>query len=128
VLWGLDESDTKDAAVEIASSFLLRIDPQSGTMGLHDVLRNWLGRCLEYAPELHSRLIDAWPDESIFFRWNRETTTRQRKVLVEATDAAILRVTRFSERQSQLRPLCPLPIIASVMSNLCAKRALGMVF
>jgi hypothetical protein len=85
---GLDESDTKDAAIEIASSFLLRIDPQSGTMGLHDVLRNWLGRCLGHAPELHSRLIDAWPDESVFFRWNRETTTRQRKVLGEATDAA----------------------------------------
>ena len=61
-LWGLDEFDTKDAAVEIATSSLLRIDLQSGTMGLHDVLRSWLGRRVENAAALHSRLVDAWPD------------------------------------------------------------------
>jgi WD40 repeat protein len=64
-LWGLDEFDTKEAAVEIATSSLLRIDLQSGTMGLHDVLRSWLGRRAENAAALHSRLIDAWPD------WNK---------------------------------------------------------
>ena len=64
-LWGLDEFDTKEAAVEIATSSLLRIDLQSGTMGLHDVLRSWLGRRVENAAGLHSRLIDTWQD------WNK---------------------------------------------------------
>jgi WD40 repeat protein len=63
-LWGLDEFDTKEAAVQIATSSLLRIDLQNGTMGLHDVLRGWLARRAENAAELHSRLIDAWPDWS----------------------------------------------------------------
>src|SRR5580765_6979496 len=64
-LWGLDEFDTKEAAVEIARSSLLRIDLQSGTMGLHDVLRSWLSEHAEHAAGLHSRLIDGWAD------WNQ---------------------------------------------------------
>jgi len=64
-LWRLDLFHTKKAAIEIAKSSLLRIDLESGTMGLHDLLRIWLASRAEEVAALHSRLVDAWPD------WNK---------------------------------------------------------
>jgi hypothetical protein len=61
-LWRLDDFETDTAAAEIAASSLMRIDLQSGTMGLHDVLRGWLERRISNTSELHGRLVDSWPN------------------------------------------------------------------
>ena len=62
---GWTSSTRKRLRWRLLESSLLRIDLQSGTMGLHDVLRSWLAERAEHAAGLHRRLIDAWDD------WNK---------------------------------------------------------
>jgi WD40 repeat protein len=62
-LWGFDAFDSEEAAVEIASTSLVKLDLGAGSLRLHDVIRTWLvRRCLKTEPEVHSRLVDRWPD------------------------------------------------------------------
>jgi hypothetical protein len=55
-LWGLNGFNTKDAAIEIPASSLLRIDLQKATVTLPDVGRSW---------SQNARSVDAWPN------WNQ---------------------------------------------------------
>ena len=61
-LWGLDELDAEDTAQRFARLYLLKLDLAKGTMRLHDVMREWLASVTSNAPEIHSRLVDSWPD------------------------------------------------------------------
>ena len=73
-LWGLDESDVEETAQRLARLYLLKLDLGRGSMRLHDVMRSWLVASASHAAELHSRLIEAWPDwmrlpDAYAWRW-----------------------------------------------------------
>jgi WD40 repeat protein len=61
-LWRLDEFDSEETAQRLARLSLLKLDLTQGTLRLHDVMRTWLAEILVHAVELHSRLVEGWPD------------------------------------------------------------------
>jgi len=73
-LWRLEEWETEDTAQALAQLSLIKLDLQSGTLRLHDVMRKWLADKLQNAAKLHSRLVDAWEDwhhlpDAYAWRW-----------------------------------------------------------
>ena len=73
-LWGLDEFESEKTAQRFARLSLLKLDLGRGSMRMHDVMRSWLAAGTPNAVELHSRLVDAWPDwmrlpDSYAWRW-----------------------------------------------------------
>ncbi|MBV8629417.1 MAG: TIR domain-containing protein, partial [Silvibacterium sp.] len=72
-LWGLDD-DSEDMPQRFARLNLLKLDLGRGSMRLHDVMRSWLSSEVSNATELHSRIVDSWPDwtklpDSYAWRW-----------------------------------------------------------
>jgi WD40 repeat protein len=61
-LWGIEEFESEEKAQRYARLSLLKLDLGRGSMRLHDVLRSWLAVHTTNARELHSGLVDAWPD------------------------------------------------------------------
>ena len=61
-LWGIDDIEAEETAQPLARLFLLKLDLGRGSMRLHDVMRSWLASATSKVAELHSRLVDAWPD------------------------------------------------------------------
>jgi len=61
-LWGLDEFDTQESALEIAKTSLLRLDLQAGNLTIHNDLQSWLRKRIADPIALHRRLVDAWSD------------------------------------------------------------------
>ena len=49
-----------ELAERLADYSLVRYDFQASTVGLHDVIRQYLSEQLSDAPVVHARLIDAW--------------------------------------------------------------------
>jgi WD40 repeat protein len=73
-LWGLDEFDSEEIAQRFARLNLLKLDLGRGSMRLHDVMRSWLSSAVSNSAELHSRLVDSWPDwlhlpDTYAWRW-----------------------------------------------------------
>ncbi len=62
VLWGTDDIGSEDTALGFARLSLVQLDLGHGSMRLHDVMRSWLSAGTPNAVELHSGLVDAWPD------------------------------------------------------------------
>ncbi|TVR25446.1 MAG: hypothetical protein EA396_00075, partial [Anaerolineaceae bacterium] len=61
-LWGLDEFDTEDMVLRFAKLSLLRYSSSTGSIRLHDVIREYLGTQVADMCSLHVRLIDAYGD------------------------------------------------------------------
>jgi len=61
-VWRLDELEAEETAQRLARLFLVKLDLGRGTMRLHDLMRGWLAAVVGDTAELHSRLVDAWPD------------------------------------------------------------------
>ena len=73
-LWQFDEFEAEEVAQRFAGLYLLKLDLARGSMRLHDVMRSWLAAQAGNAAELHSRLVDAWPDwmqlpDAYAWRW-----------------------------------------------------------
>ena len=73
-LWGLDEFESEDTAQRFARLYLLKLDLARGSMRLHDVMQDWLAPATSNASELHSRLVNSWPDwmqlpDTYAWRW-----------------------------------------------------------
>ncbi len=74
LLWGLDDFESEEAAQRFARLSLLKLDLGRGSMRLHDVMRGWMAAGTPNSVELHSRLVDGWPDwmrlpDSYAWRW-----------------------------------------------------------
>jgi WD40 repeat protein len=61
-LWGMDEFDTESLALRLGDLSLVKLDLQTITIRLHDVMRQYLAESLDQAAPLHVRLLDAWGD------------------------------------------------------------------
>ena len=73
-LWGLEEWETEDTAQALAQLSLIKLDFQSGTLRLHDVMRKWLASTLQNPGELRSQLVDELGDshhlpDAYAWRW-----------------------------------------------------------
>ena len=73
-LWGLDEFESEGTAQRFERLYLLKLDLARGSMGLHDVMQDWLASATSSASELHSRLVNSWPDwmrlpDTYAWRW-----------------------------------------------------------
>jgi WD40 repeat protein len=61
-VWEMDELDAEELTQRLARLSLLKLDLERGVLRLHDVMRSWLGETLGASAEVHSRLVNAWPD------------------------------------------------------------------
>jgi WD40 repeat protein len=61
-LWRASEFESTKTAQLLARLSLVKFDRGRGFVLLHDVIRNWLAVETDNAVELHSRLVDAWPE------------------------------------------------------------------
>ena len=74
-LWGLDDIDVEDALSRLHDASLIEFDLGTGTVRIHDVMRECFGALLgQDAAAAHTRLLRAWPDVRVLphryaWRW-----------------------------------------------------------
>jgi WD40 repeat protein len=62
-LWHATEVDTRRTLKHLADLGLINLDLATRSIRIHDMIRNYLSRCLDRPEaEVHASLIDAWPD------------------------------------------------------------------
>jgi hypothetical protein len=61
-LWGLSSFKTERLCERLSDLSLVKLDLQTGTIRLHDVMHAYLAERLADAAALHLRLVDAWGD------------------------------------------------------------------
>lgn len=61
-LWRLDEFETEEVVAQFANLSLLAFHLQTGSVHLHDVVRQYLAWKLGDPTALHARLVEAWCD------------------------------------------------------------------
>jgi WD40 repeat protein len=84
-LWGTDEFETESLALRLGDLSLVKLDLQTVTIRLHDVMRQYLAENLHETAPLHARLLDAWGDlhhlpDSYAWRWVAHHLTKANRL------------------------------------------------
>lgn len=62
-LWGMDDFDAEEVVGALSNLSLLSFNLQTGSIRLHDVVRQYLASKLDNPSFFHGRLIDTWGDQ-----------------------------------------------------------------